>query len=109
MRRPTVLIAAIVAAAVVATAALAATATPFGGATVNGGVLRLVSNTGDAAATNDVSGASFSGTGVTTFSSITTTTGTRVAARALDDGAADGPSASSPTASTATANSVRAA
>ena len=72
MRRPTVLIVAIVAAAVVAPAALAATATPFGGATVNGGVLRLVSNTGDAAAANDVSGASFSGTGVTTFSSITT-------------------------------------
>ena len=36
MRRPTMLVATIVAAAVVTPAALAATATPFGGATVNG-------------------------------------------------------------------------
>jgi len=59
-------------AAVIAPAALAATATPFGGATVSGGILTLVSNTGDAGSTNDASGASFADTGVTTFSSIAT-------------------------------------
>ncbi len=59
-------------AAVIAPAALAATATPFGGATVSGGILTLVSNTGDAGSTNDASGASFADTGVTTFSSIST-------------------------------------
>jgi hypothetical protein len=55
-------------------AALAANgvATPFGGATTSGGVLTLVSNTGDGSSTNDASGASFAGTGVTTFSSLTT-------------------------------------
>lgn len=58
-------------AAVIAPAALAATATPFGGATVNDGILTLVSNTGDAGSTNDASGATFSDIGVTTFSSIT--------------------------------------
>jgi hypothetical protein len=58
-------------AAVLAPGALAATATPFGGATVNDGILTLVSNTGDAGSTNDASGAAFSDTGVTTFSSIT--------------------------------------
>ena len=51
--------------------ALAATATLFGGAIVNDGILTLVSNTGDAGSTNDASGATFSDTGVTTFSSIT--------------------------------------
>jgi hypothetical protein len=59
-------------AALVAPAAFAATATPFGGATVSDGVLSLVSNTGDAGTTNDASGATFSGTGVMTFSSLTT-------------------------------------
>ena len=72
MRRPIATAVAFVLAAVVVPAALAATATPFGGATTSGGVLTLVSNTGDAGATNDASGASFTGTGVTTFSSITT-------------------------------------
>ena len=72
MRRLIATGAALVVAAVLVPAALAATATPFGGATVSGGVLTLVSNTGDAGATNDFSGASFSGTGVTTFASITT-------------------------------------
>ena len=38
----------------------------------SGGILTLVSNTGDAGAANDFSGASFSDTGVTTFASITT-------------------------------------
>ena len=61
-----------VCAAVITPAALAATATPFGGATVSGGILTLVSNTGDAGSTNDASGASFADTGVTTFASITT-------------------------------------
>jgi hypothetical protein len=59
-------------AAVVVPSALAATATPFGGATVSGGILTLVSNTGDAGSTNDASGATFTETGVTTFSSIST-------------------------------------
>ena len=72
MRRLITTAAAIVLATVIVPAALAATATPFGGATTSGGVLRLVSNTGDAGATNDFSGASFAGTGVTTFASITT-------------------------------------
>jgi hypothetical protein len=72
MRRPIATAVAFVAAAVVVPAALAATAMPFGGATTSGGVLNLVSNTGDASASNDVSGASFTGTVVTTFSSITT-------------------------------------
>ena len=72
MRRLISTAAAIVLAAVLVPAALAASATPFGGATTSGGVLRLVSNTGDAGATNDFSGASFVGTGVTTFASITT-------------------------------------
>ncbi len=72
MRRLITTAAAIVTAAVVVPAALAATATPFGGATTTGGILSLVSNTGDAGTTNDFSGASFTGTGVTTFSSIAT-------------------------------------
>ena len=71
MRRIFVTAVVAVCAAVLAPGALAATATPFGGATVNDGVLTLVSNTGDAGSTNDASGATFSGTGVTTFSSIT--------------------------------------
>jgi hypothetical protein len=72
MRRLITTAVAIGLATVIVPAALAATATPFGGATTAGGVLNLVSNTGDAGATNDFSGASFSGTGVTTFASITT-------------------------------------
>jgi hypothetical protein len=72
MRRLIATAAALITAAVVVPAALAATATPFGGATTSGGILHLVSNTGDVGATNDSSGASFSGTAVTTFSSITT-------------------------------------
>ena len=72
MRR--LIIVAVVAAiaAVAAPAAFAATATPFGGATVSGGILTLVSDTSDTGATNDASGAAFAGTGVTTFSSIST-------------------------------------
>jgi len=71
MRRFIVIAAVAAFAAVLTPAAFAATATPFGGATVNDGILTLVSNTGDAGATNDASGATFSGTGVTLFSSIT--------------------------------------
>jgi hypothetical protein len=71
MKRLMFIVAAL-AAAVITPAALAATATPFGGATVSGGILTLVSNTGDAGATNDASGATFTDTGVTTFASITT-------------------------------------
>ncbi len=72
MRRSIAMTAGIVLAAVFAPAALSATATPFGGATTSGGILTLVSNTGDAGAANNFSGASFSDTGVTTFASITT-------------------------------------
>jgi len=72
MRRFFVIAILTVFAAVAAPAAFAATATPFGGATVTDGVLTLVSNTGDAVATNDASGATFTATGVTTFSSIAT-------------------------------------
>ena len=72
MRRFTITAAAVACAAVFAPAALAATATPFGGATTSGGILTLVSNTGDAGTTNDASGASFTDTGVTTFASIAT-------------------------------------
>jgi hypothetical protein len=72
MRRSIAMAGGIVLAAVLAPAALAATATPFGGATTSGGILTLVSNTGDAGAGNDFSGASFSDTGVTTFASLTT-------------------------------------
>lgn len=71
MRRLVTTAAVTVFAAFLAPAALAATASPFGGATVSGGILTLVSNTGDAGTANDISGASFSGTGVSTFSSLT--------------------------------------
>lgn len=71
MRR-LVFLAALVLATIAAPTATAATATPFGGATVTGGVLTLVSNTGDAVTTNDYSGAGFADTGVTTFASLTT-------------------------------------
>jgi hypothetical protein len=71
MRRILVIAVVSILAAVFASGALAATATPFGGATVNDGILTLVSNTGDASSTNDASGATFTDTGVTTFSSIT--------------------------------------
>jgi hypothetical protein len=72
MRRSLAIVVGIVLAAVFAPAALSATATPFGGATTSGGILTLVSNTGDASAANDFSGASFFDTGVTTFASLTT-------------------------------------
>ena len=72
MRRSIAMTAGILLAAVFAPAALSATATPFGGATISGWILTLVSNTGDAGAANNFSGASFSDTGVTTFASITT-------------------------------------
>jgi hypothetical protein len=72
MRRSIAMAAGILLAAVFAPAALSATATPFGGATVSGGILTLGSNTGDAGTANDSSGASFSDTGVTTFASLTT-------------------------------------
>jgi hypothetical protein len=72
MRGPITLAAVIGVAAVLTSAALAATGTPFGGATQSNGVLTLVSNTGDSGSANDASGATFTGTGVTTFSSIAT-------------------------------------
>jgi hypothetical protein len=73
MRKLTAVLGAVVGAVILVPAAFAATATPFGGATVAAdGTLTLVSNTGDAGTTNDASGATFAGTGVTTFSSLTT-------------------------------------
>jgi hypothetical protein len=72
MRRAIVTATALVVGGVLAAAAFGATATPFGGATTTGGVLTLVSDTGDASTANDASGVSFSGTGVTTFASIAT-------------------------------------
>ena len=72
MRRFITLASAASVALLAATAALAAAGTPFGGATIQNGTLTLVSNTGDAGSTNDASGASFTGTGVTTFASIAT-------------------------------------
>ena len=72
MRRPITIAAVIGVAAVLTSVALAATGTPFGGATTSNGVLTLVSNTGDSGSANDASGANFTGTGVTTFSSIAT-------------------------------------
>ena len=57
MRRTIATAAAVVVAAIFAGAALAATATPFGGATTSGGILTLVSNTGDSDTANDFSGA----------------------------------------------------
>jgi hypothetical protein len=73
MLRPLIAIAvALVLGGLLAATALAGTATPFGGATTDRGTLTLVSDTGDASTANDASGASFSGTGVTTFASIAT-------------------------------------
>ena len=72
MRRPITLVSVAAVAALLATAALAANGTPFGGATTSNGVLTLVSDTGDAASANDASGATLTGTGVTTFASIAT-------------------------------------
>jgi hypothetical protein len=72
MRRFLVMAVVAAVAAVGAPAAFAATAAPCGGATVNAGILTLVSNTGDAGSTNDASGATLSETGVTTFASLTT-------------------------------------
>jgi hypothetical protein len=72
MRRPITLVSVAAVAALLATAAFAATGTPFGGATTSNGVLTLVSDTGDAASANDASGATLTGTGVTTFASIAT-------------------------------------
>ena len=73
MRKLIALVGAVAGALTLVPAGLAATATPFGGATVAAdGTLSLVSNTGDATAANDYSGASFAGTGVTTFASLST-------------------------------------
>jgi hypothetical protein len=48
----------------------AGTATPFGAATTVNGSLQMVSNTGNADAADDYAGVTLSGTGVTTFASI---------------------------------------
>ena len=73
MRKLIAIVGAFAGAVMLVPAAFAATATPFGGATVAAdGTLTLVSDTGDASTTNDASGATFTGAGVTTFSSLTT-------------------------------------
>ena len=72
MRYLLALCAALAAGALAGPAMAAGTATPFGGATVVNGSLQLVSNTGTTDATDDFSGVTLSGTGVTTFASITT-------------------------------------
>src|SRR5215204_361904 len=64
--------AAVAALVLTASAAAAGTYTLGGGATVAGDVVTLVSNTGDASATNDWSDIQFTNTGVTTFASLTT-------------------------------------
>ena len=72
MKRLITLTIAVLFGAIAAPSAFGATATPFGGTTISGGVATLVSNTGDAPSENNASGASFAGTGVTTFASLTT-------------------------------------
>ena len=51
--------------------ALAASGTLFGGATMSGNQVKLVSDLSDVTAANDSSGVSFTNTGITTFSSLT--------------------------------------
>lgn len=79
--------AAVLALALSGTASAATGTVAEGGTTIAGGVATLVSNTGDAASTNDWSSLSFTGTGVTTFASLT-----RLGAEfnATDDGCAGG-------------------
>ena len=72
MKRLITLTIAVLFGAIAAPSAFGATATPFGGATISGGVATLVSNTGDASSGNNASGVAFGGTGVTTFASLTT-------------------------------------
>lgn len=70
MKRLMTLVAALVTLAFV-TSAVAASATLFGGATMQGKQVKLVSDTSDGTTTNDASGINFTGTGVTTFASLT--------------------------------------
>ena len=72
MRNLIALVAALVVGVIAGPAMAAGTATPFGGATVVNGNLQMVSNTGNADATDNYSGVTLSGTGVTTFASLTT-------------------------------------
>jgi hypothetical protein len=51
--------------------AVAASGTLFGGATMSGNQVKLVSDLSDASTANDSSGINFTGTGVTTFASLT--------------------------------------
>lgn len=57
--------------AVFAPSALAASGTLFGGATMSGNQVKLVSDFSDASTANDSSGINFTDTGVTTFASLT--------------------------------------
>lgn len=63
---------ALVAAAAFAGPAAAATGTLYGSATVEGDHVKIVSDVSDAVATNDFGGIRLTGTGVTTFASLTT-------------------------------------
>ncbi|TMG42712.1 MAG: hypothetical protein E6H90_13455 [Chloroflexi bacterium] len=70
MKRSMALFSALAALAIVPGAG-AATGSLFGGASIQGNQVSLVSNLADTSTANDASGISFSNTGVTTFSSLT--------------------------------------
>src|SRR5436190_20902872 len=70
MKRSMALFSALAALAIVPGAG-AATGSLFGGASIQGNQVSLVSNMADTSTANDASGISFSNTGVTTFSSLT--------------------------------------
>jgi hypothetical protein len=65
------ILAALAGLAVLVPSGLAASGTLFGGATMSGNQVSLVSNLSDGSAANDFSGINFTATGVTTFSSLT--------------------------------------
>lgn len=70
MRHMTMFLA-VLAAVVLVPSAGAASGSLFGGATMSGNQVKLVSDLSDVSTTNDASGINFTGTGVTTFSSLT--------------------------------------
>lgn len=70
MRHMTMFLA-VLAAVVLVPSAGAASGSLFGGATTSGNQVKLVSDLSDVSTANDASGINFTGTGVTTFSSLT--------------------------------------
>jgi hypothetical protein len=70
MKRFSTFFAALITVVLVPTA-VAASATLFGGATMSGNQVKLVSDLSDTSTANDSSGVNFTGTGVTTFASLT--------------------------------------